>query len=516
MSNYLLFLAFIFSYGVYRLITTTIESRKLANLAEERGCKPEKRFDSGFLGLSRFRLVMKHAKAGTVIQFITARFQEKKTWSVNLFGKRVLGTCESENIKAMLAMQFEEFALEYRKVDFNPLLGDGIFNSDGKVWHHSRALLRPQFSRTQISDLDALEVHVQRFMKLIPTDGTEIDIQDLIYRLTIDSATEFLFGKCTEALLSDDGNASLKYGDYSFARAFSEAQEWCIWRLRLGVLSPIAWLIPSYSASNKAVHKIMDRLIASCLAEMKHNPQSLAEKEYNPTDGRYIFLHALAHDTQDPRFLKDQLLNILLAGRDTTAVLITWTLFSLARNPDIYRKIRKEILTHFGTGTEKISFESLKNCTYLRYTLQETLRLFPPVPINSRLAIRNTTLPRGGGPDESAPVIVPKGQLIHYYPYELHRRKEVFGPDAEEFLPDRWDPSHPSYRKIGGWDYVPFNGGPRICLGQQFALTEAGYVVARLVQRIGELGMEDKREPVFAPNMTMPSARPVMMSFREA
>src|SRR5690606_29375544 len=151
--------------------------------------------------------------------------------------------------------------------------------------------------------------------------------------------------------------------------------------------------------------------------EMKHTTLSVSEKAYVPKDGKYIFLHALAHETDDPKFLKDQLLNILLAGRDTTAVLLTWTVFTLSRNPTVYRKLRSEVLEQFGTGIDKITFSSLKDCTYLRYVLQETLRLFPPVPLNSRHATRDNVLPRGGGEDESAPVMVKKGQLIHYCTY---------------------------------------------------------------------------------------------------
>jgi cytochrome P450 len=109
--------------------------------------------------------------------------------------------------------------------------------------------------------------------------------------------------------------------------------------------------------------------------------------------------------------------------------------------------------------------------------MSEVLRLHPIVPENSRRAVRDTTLPRGGGPDGTSPIYVRKGSEVGYNVHIMHRRTDIWGPDASEFKPERW-----SHLKTG-WEYLPFNGGPRICLGQQFALTEAGYVIARIVQR---------------------------------
>ncbi|PKX90117.1 cytochrome P450 [Aspergillus novofumigatus IBT 16806] len=197
----------------------------------------------------------------------------------------------------------------------------------------------------------------------------------------------------------------------------------------------------------------------------------------------YVFLHELAKVRKDPVEIRSQLLHTLLAGRDTTAGLLCWALWNLSRQPRIYRKLRESVLDTFGTYQQPrcISFEALKSCVYLQYTLKETLRLFPPVPLNTRQAARDTTLPKGGGPNGLSPVFIPKGTEIGYSVYAMHRRKDLWGDDAEVFSPDRW-----ASRK-SGWHYLPFNGGPRICMGQQFALTEAGYVLTRLIQRFDKV-----------------------------
>ena len=98
------------------------------------------------------------------------------------------------------------------------------------------------------------------------------------------------------------------------------------------------------------------------------------------------------------------------------------------------------------------------------------------------MASKRTTLPRGGGPDQQSPIVIEKGQLIIYSVYSTHRRTEAYGDDAEEFSPERWETL-----KLGAWDYLPFNGGPRICLGQQYALIEASYATIKLLQKYQDI-----------------------------
>lgn len=197
------------------------------------------------------------------------------------------------------------------------------------------------------------------------------------------------------------------------------------------------------------------------------------------------------------------MLNILLAGRDTTASTLAWTYYCLVRDPQRYAKLREAVLNDFGTSPESITFESLKTCDYLRFVLNEILRLYPVVPANTRTATRDTTLPTGGGPNRDKPVFVAKGQVVLYSVYWTHRDPQYWGEDADEFNPERWDKgANPVGR---GWEYLPFNGGPRICLGQQFALTEMGYIIARLVQEFETLENCDDHvgPPALNHNLTM-------------
>ncbi|KAF4625831.1 hypothetical protein G7Y89_g12333 [Cudoniella acicularis] len=109
----------------------------------------------------------------------------------------------------------------------------------------------------------------------------------------------------------------------------------------------------------------------------------------------------------------------------------------------------------------------------------ESLRLHPPVPVNSRAALKTTALPTGGGPDRKSPILVPKGTSVAYSIYTMHRGPDIYGMDAEIFRPERWDEETPlnSNEANAKWGYLPFNSGPRICLDMDFALIEVAYTV---------------------------------------
>ncbi|KAL7782769.1 cytochrome P450 [Trichoderma ceciliae] len=397
------------------------------------------------------------------------------------FFREALVTTDPQNIQAILALKFKDFGLGVNRTEnFKPLLGHGIFATNGKQWEHSRALLRPQFIRGQVSDLNLEEEHVKALMTVLDRrvglDGWTdlVDLQPLFFRLTLDSATEFLFGESVNSQLEEDEPKADK--DVSFAHAFDRAQ----YTLSIGTrLGPHYWMIhfPEFHRMVKHVHAFVDYFVQKALTQGVSEKKSVKEK--------YVFLTALAKETQDPEELRSQLLNILLAGRDTTASTLGWFFYTLAdpQYSSVFHRLRTTILEEFGTysNPKEITFEKMKSCQYLQWSLNECLRLYPAVPMNVRTAQVDTTLPIGGGIDGQSPIFLRKGQDVGYSVHLMHRRKDIWGLDAEIFKPERWETRRP------GWDYLPFNGGPRICIGQQFALTEVGYVVIRMMQRIDSI-----------------------------
>jgi cytochrome P450 len=250
---------------------------------------------------------------------------------------------------------------------------------------------------------------------------------------------------------------------------------------------------------------------------------SPAELEMHTKSARgYTFLHALAGFTRDRRILRDQLIAILLAGRDTTASTLSWTFYELAKHPEVVAKLRAEIAATVGQITPP-TYAHLKTMKYLQNTMNETLRMYPVVPFNVRFALRDTTLPRGGGPDGKAPVGVLKDTAIAFSTILMQRRPDIYPPSfasnpslaPTNFNPDRWATWQPP-----SWTYVPFNGGPRICIGQQFALAEMGYTIVRLLQHFirleNRMSVEICRTPLMKSDIVLSPAAGVHVAFWDA
>ncbi|RAL13708.1 cytochrome P450 [Aspergillus homomorphus CBS 101889] len=486
-------------YLAYQIVCSLHQTFRNRRIAKSLGCEPPRKVPSDPFGLKGFFEISKAAKQNRVVEDIADYYsQYSPTFSLTgLGGVPIVSTAEPENLKALLATQFHDFCLGTRHREFYPLLGDGIFTLDGAGWSHARALLRPQFTRDQVADLDLMDGHVSRLIELIPKNGTVFDIQRLFFLLTIDSATHFLFGESVNAMHSSGDTGVLEKtavgGAQGFAKAFSLSQEYLFTR---NCFMGLYWLVnpKEFQDANKRVHEVVDHYVRLALAPKK-NPEKSA--------GRYIFAEALAAETDDPRVLRDNMLNILLAGRDTTASLLSSAFFFLARHPHVWGRLRQTIVEEFGDSAHprgKITQARLKDVSYLRYFLNEVLRLLPPVPLNFRVAVKDTSLPMGGGPDGKAPVFVRKGQLVTYSVYAMHRREDIYGPDAKSFRPERWEEN-----ASRGWEFLPFNGGPRICLGQQYALTEASYTLVRLLQHFDRIenAAPTMEEPRIQFNLTM-------------
>ncbi|KAI4264891.1 MAG: hypothetical protein L6R42_000005 [Xanthoria sp. 1 TBL-2021] len=306
---------------------------------------------------------------------------------------------------------------------------DGIFTQEGDAWKRSRELLRLQFVHKRYDDLELFRKVVDNLVNVLPMN----EVVDLL----------------------QSSQSSKTAGEPTFASAFNTAQDLVAKRLRL---QDFHWLVGGkrFTAACADVHRFADQIIDRNLSR---------DKEASNT-GKYVFLDFLEENTLSRTELRSQIINILVAGRDTTACLLAWTFFLLVRHPKALAKLREEVSSTFNGSTNIIRSE-LRRMNYLQNVLKE--RLYPPVPVNSRTAIRNTILPVGGGPDMKSPVFVAKGEGIAYSVYSMHRRPDLYGMDAELFRPERWEEDLPiNQNPINAkWGFLPFNGGPRMCLGSE-------------------------------------------------
>ncbi|KAK1600660.1 cytochrome P450 [Colletotrichum navitas] len=465
-----------------RRFDETIRLRRLA--PGVRGQPLESRLPGGIDFIYKaVRATMNHKN----VEFWTDRLSVVKGWTGErrlLFGMRIIFTADPENIKAILAAQFSDYGKgEPFHQEWNEFLGDSIFTTDGDQWHASRQLIRPQFIKDRVSDLHTFESHIQILLKAIANggalngedqpvnmdavDGKVLDISEPLFRYTLDVATDFLLGQDVK---------SLSTPRQEFAEAFNEVQ-----RVQniIARASTVRFLVPRFSFRSglKVINRFVNKFIEKAL---RLSPEELASK--TKSDQGYTFLHELASFTRDRKVLRDQIVAVLLAGRDTTAATLSWALYELGRHPEAVRKLRAEIIEQVGLERAP-TYADLKNMKYLQNVMNETLRLYPVVPFNVRLALKDTTLPVGGGPDGTLPLAVLKDTPIGYSTFMMQRREDLYPPVSEtsahpsEFSPERWFNWQPK-----PWTYIPFNGGPRICIGQQFALTEMGYTLCRLFQ----------------------------------
>ncbi|KAK1595135.1 cytochrome P450 [Colletotrichum navitas] len=471
------------SVGLHRRISRARRARKLS-------CRPPPLEPSSLpLGIDTVLSSLRADREQRTPDHVAARFAAlgAYTFRISLLGTTNLVTADPRNIQALLATQFSDFGMGLaRSTSLKTVLGRSIFAADGAPWRAAREMMRPLFSRDNVSRLDLLEAHIQTLFLCIEKDSITtsdgrwsgaVSLASLFPFLTLDSATELFLGRSTSTLEAHlRGDAS--HLGTAFNRAFERMLTILGTRMRLRSLY---WLYGTKELQScvATLHAFVDDAVAAS-DRARAQGSSLA-----PYDFLDVLRERCAGGDGEVR---EQVLGLLAAGRDTTASLMGWAWYCLVRNPRVFAKLRAEVLAAFGPdappeqpAATAVTFASLKQCAYLQHVLSETLRLHSVVPFNSRRALRDTTLPAGGGPDGESPVFVPAGTEVNFSTHVLHRRPDVWGEDAGEFVPERWE----AKRGAAGaaWHFVPFNAGPRICIGQQMALTEAGYVIVRMLQR---------------------------------
>ncbi|KAF7291171.1 hypothetical protein MIND_01260400 [Mycena indigotica] len=417
-------------------------------------------------------------------------------------------TTEPAHIQAILATDFNNNIKGERfKNGMESVLGTGVFNSDGDLWSFHRSMSRPYFSRDRVRHFEIFDRHATQAISLIKQrmrEGLAVDFQELISRFTMDSATEFLFGESVDSL-----EASLAYphnlpssfvipnntqdspraqAAIRFTTAFGQALTHLAFRERTG------WIWPLYEIFEDATAKPM-AIVAGYLDPIIQRAvdRGRNENEPNMEDDEMTLLDDLVKSTSDAKILKDEILNILLAGRDTTMSGLTSTIYFLARHPNVLSRLRGEILDCIGP-TNAPTYDDIKKMKYLRAVLNETMRIYPPVPFNVRETVNATVWP---SPDPAQrPIYIPGRTPISYSVMLMHRRKDLWGEDAEEFDPDRFiDERLQKYLVSNPFQFLPFNAGPRICLGQQFAYNEMSFVLVRLLQHFSSIKLDPEAAP---------------------
>ena len=334
------------------------------------------------------------------------------------------------------------------------LLGNGLLTSDGAFWHRQRRLMAPMFHRQRVAGFCNLMVDstlemLERWDALAQS-GEPFDVAAEMARLTLAIVAKALFSADVsgdaEAIGAALTEVNRQLGEFSLLDMFKMIPTPRKRRFRAAV-----------SALDQVVGKIIDQR-----RHTAHRNQDLLS----------MLLEAVDEETDKgmtPRQVRDEVLTLLLAGHETTANALAWTWYLLAQNQEAEERLHREIASVIGERAPNAL--DLPQLTYTRMVIEESMRLYPPAWAISRNAI---------GEDEIGGYRVARKTNIIICSFVTHRHP-AFWEEPERFDPERFSPERSEGRP--NFAYLPFGGGPRICIGNGFAMTEAQLVVATMAQR---------------------------------
>ncbi|MBV9230063.1 MAG: cytochrome P450, partial [Chloroflexi bacterium] len=335
------------------------------------------------------------------------------------------------------------------------LLGQGLLTNDGESWLHQRRLMQPAFHRQRLAAFGTLMTSTTVAM-LDRWDARDDPAQ------TLDVAQEMMLLTLNivgQALFSIDLSGEADAVGQSFLTVNRLITEY--------TYTPFVPMnIPT--PRNRRFHKarrVLNQVVDDIIKERRR-------QNNNSNDLLSMLLEARDEETgqgMNNRQLRDEVLTLMLAGHETTAMTLSWTCYLLSQHPDVEQKLREELDTVLAGHLPTV--EHLANLSYNRMVIEEAMRLYPPAWALTRNTIADDTI---------AGYHIPKGSMILLCPYTTHRHP-TFWENPEVFDPERFTPERSANRPR--YAYFPFGGGPRQCIGNGFAMMEAQLILATVLQR---------------------------------
>lgn len=393
-------------------------------------------------------------------------------------------TCHPKNLEHILRTRFDNYPKGPKwQTAFHDLLGQGIFNSDGETWLIQRKTAALEFTTRTLRQAMARWVNrtiKNRLWKILDRavlTKSDVDLQDLLLRLTFDNICGLTFGKDPETLSPD-------LPENPFAVAFDTATEATLQRL----LYPGFW----WRLEKLLGFGSEKRLKSSLKVVETYMNDAIDARKESPSDdllSRFMKKRDVDGNLFPSEVLQRIALNFVLAGRDTSSVALSWFFWLVMNNPDVEENIIKEISTVLKTTRgedvtkwidEPLEFDEADKLVYLKAALAETLRLYPSVPQDFKYVVNDDVLPDG--------TFVPAGSTVTYSIYSVGRMKTIWGEDCLEFRPERWLTEVDGGRfqfspPKDGYKFVAFNAGPRTCLGKDLAYLQMKSAAAAVLLR---------------------------------
>jgi len=465
--------------------------------------------------------------------------------SVTIPGMRIIDLSKPEWIEYIQKTNFENYVKGHLLQPMWDMFGQGIFVADGTVWKRARQATSTIFTIKTFKTI--IEPSATKSMDGLTEELTSaaeeshsIDFCDLFLRFTLESFVHMTFGKDLN-ILGTKGNAynkpdspetaKLSYSTTPFVNAFNFTQDQSDFRMAMRV----GWgLMESMNSSMgkrmKDSIRIIDDFAYSLIDERiaaLSDRHGFQEEVSVPADLLSLFMNA--RDDRggglDRVELRDTAMNLLFAGRDTTAQTLSWAFFHLLMNKGLVSKIRSEAVKVLGDEQDDsaltVTYANHKHFIWSNAIIFETLRLHPSVPKNGKVALGADKIP--GGPTIQA------GDTVRWSDWQMGRDSSIWGPDCGEFKPERWIDETGRIKQFGQFKFHAFNGGPRLCLGMNLAIFEAVKVIVEVFKDFelefehGWLENVPKSEtiegitsryqvPAYRPSLTLHMKNPMMIS----
>ncbi|XP_021821898.1 cytochrome P450 94A1-like [Prunus avium] len=364
------------------------------------------------------------------------------------------------------------------------LLGDGIFNADGDNWKFQRQVSSHEFNTKSLRKFVEQVVDTELSDRLIPilsaraTNNSILDFQDILQRFAFDNICRIAFGYDPAYLLPSLPQAK-------FAVAFDDAVQISSDRFRS--LPPV-WKLKRVLGigSEKHLRAAVSEVREFANTIVREKKRELSEKK--ALESVDLLSSFLGSGHSNEKFVTDIVISFTLAGRDTTSAALTWFFWLLSQNPHVEDEILKEISGTAESESAAGGYDKVKEMVYTHAALCESMRLYPPVAVDSKQAMKDDVLPDG--------TKVKKGMTVTYHVYAMGRMEEIWGEDWAEYRPERWlereESGAQKWKFVGrdSFSYPVFQAGPRICLGKEMAFLQMKRVVSAVLKRFKVVPVE--------------------------
>ncbi|CAN4090049.1 unnamed protein product [Withania somnifera] len=423
----------------------------------------------GMLPESLYYIQQIHKRVTLTMRASGGTFLFKGPWFANM---DILTTVDPANVHYIMSANFVNFPKGPKFKEMFDVLGNGIFNADMDMWKVQRKMTRTLITHHEFYKLlvktsrDKVEKGLIPVLDHVCNKGCVVDLQDVFQRFTFDTTCILVTGY-------DPGCISIDFPDVPFSRAMDDAEEAILFRHALPemIWKLQRWLRVGEEKKMIKAQEILDYTIEKYISKKRKDLKKGSDLKESEQGFDLLTFYLKEEENLgvkcDDKFLRDNILNLMIAGRDTTSSALTWFIW-------LIRDEINSVIPNEEAGKFRLfNVQELNKLVYLHGALCDSLRLYPPVPFQHKEPLQNDTLPSGHKVHPKLKIMFPL--------YAMGRMESIWGKDCLEFKPERWISERGTIKHEPSYKFLAFNAGPRTCLGKEVAFTQMKAVAAAII-----------------------------------